>query len=188
MQIRSFIAGFFYLASLAYTPASFSETLLEVGIHLGGDELITHNYTNGAKDSLKAGEIFSLSIGGTKSFTPKIEGQLSFGVKSDFVHSTEKEVDWVRYPLNSILFYRADKYRIGLGLTVHFSPKLKGTGVASNISESFKDAIGGIVEVDRRLSKIYLWGLRYTNITYESNQGGRKVSGNSLGILLIAIL
>jgi len=173
---------------LIYGPATLAETLLEAGVHSGGDELIIDNYSNGAKDSSNAGDLFSFAIGGTKSFTKNIEGQLSIGVKSNIINTTEPEVTWVRYPLNAIVFYRSETYRIGLGITTHFSPKLKGNGVASNISEGYKDAIGGLFEVDFTINKHFLWGIRYTSINYESNLRNRNVKGNSLGLLIIALI
>lgn len=173
---------------LTYAPTSYSETLLEAGIHLGGSELITQNYANGAKDSIKAGDLFSLSIGGMKSYTNNIEGQLSFGVKSDDVHSTDADVTWVRYPLNSMVFYRGNTYRIGLGVTIHFSPNVKGTGVASNISQRFQNSLGALLEFDYKINKSFFWGLRYTSIDYKPHAGGRHVNGDSIGLLIIALL
>ena len=182
------MARLLLITFLLYGPAALAETLLEAGIHAGGDELIIDNYSNGAKDSSDAGNLFSFAIGGTKSFTNNIEGQLSIGIKSNIISTTEPEVIWIRHPLNAMFFYRTETYRVGLGLTTHLSPKLKGNGVASNISESYKDAIGGLFEVDFTIDKHFLWGIRYTNIKYESNLRDRSVNGNSLGLLIIALL
>lgn len=184
---NSLMSKIIFIIFLAYAPASFSETLLEAGIHMGGDELIIDNYSNGAKDSAKAGNLFSFAIGGMKSFAEKFEAQLSIGIKSDIITSGEPEITWIRYPLNAMVFYRAESYRIGLGLTDHLSPKIEGNGIASNISETYKDAIGALLEVDIQINTSFLWGLRYTNITYESRMRNRSVDGNSLGLLIIAL-
>lgn len=177
-----------FIVLLTYAPASFAETLLEAGIHLGGDELIIENYSDGSKDSSKAGNLFSLALGGTKPFAKNIDGQFSIGIKSDIINSADPEVTWVRYPVNAMFFYRRETYRIGLGLTAHLSPKLKGNGVASNIATSFKDALGGLIEVDFNIDNTFLWGVRFTNIKYETTQGDRSVNGNSLGLLIIALI
>ena len=188
MTNRSLTAKILFIILLMYGPTSFAETLIEAGVHLGGNELIIENYSNGANDSAKGGGLFSFAMGGTKSFTKNIDGQLSIGIRSDIINSGDPEVTWVRYPLNAMLFYRKETYRIGLGLTAHLSPKVEGNGVANNISENYKDAIGGLLEVDFSINKTFLWGLRYTNIKYESDRRDRSVSGNSFGILLIALL
>ena len=185
---KYYMAKLLILALLVYVPTSFAETIVEVGVHFGGDELIVDNYSNGGKDSSKAGNLFSFAMGGTKSFSKNIDGQLSIGIRSDIVNSSNPEVTWIRYPLNAILFYRKENYRIGLGLTTHLSPKLEGNGVASNISETYKDALGGLVEVNFNLNKTFLWGLRYTNIKNESDRRDRSVSGSSLGVLFIALI
>ena len=182
------MAKLLFIVLLTYGSASFAETLIEVGIHLGGDELIIESYSNGAKDSSTGGNLFSFAMGGTKSFAKNIDGQLSIGVKSDIINTGDPEVTWVRYPLNATVFYRSEEYRIGLGLTAHLAPKLEGDGVASNISENFKDALGGLVEINFNINKTILWGLRYTNIKYESDRRDRSVSGNSVGVLIVALI
>lgn len=170
------------------TAVASAETLIEVGIHTGGDELIIENYSNGAKTSADAGGLFSFAMGGTKSFSDRIDGQFSIGIKSDIINTTDPEVTWVRYPINTTIFYRRDKYRIGLGLTAHLSPSLKGNGVAGNISENFKHALGALLEVNFKIDNYFLWGFRYTNITYNSNRRNRSVSGDSLGVMVIALI
>lgn len=184
----SIITSALFIVLLAYSHASFSEALVEVGIHLGGDELIIEDYSNGAKNSAKAGNLFSFAIGGVKSFSDTIDGQLSIGIKSDIIKTDNPEVVWIRYPINAMLFYGRENYRVGLGLTAHLSPKLKGNGVASNISENYKDAIGGLFEIDFTIDTTFKWGLRFTNIKYDSKLRDRSVSGNSLGILMIALI
>lgn len=179
---------YFLIFLLTYIPSSYAQTLIEAGIHYGGDELVTTNFTNGQRISDRAGNLFSLAFGGTKAYSDTVVGQFSIGAKTDIVNNSNPEVTWVRFPLNTTLFYRQAKYRVGLGLTVHFSPKLKGTGVASNITTDFKDAIGGIFEVDFNIGKTFLWGLRYTRIDYQSKIGDRRMNGDSLGLLIIALL
>lgn len=173
---------------LAYGPTALAETLIEAGIHYGGDQVIQGNYSSGAKDSSKAGGLFSLSLGGTKSFANNIEWQLSLGIKSDIINPGSPEVTWVRYPVNGMVFYRDESYRVGLGITAHLAPKLEGDGVASNISQDFRNAIGGLFEIDFTIDDTFLWGIRYTVITYKTSQGDRNINGDSLGLLLIALL
>jgi len=189
MKKRVFLAGTLLLiVILTYSRASFADTIVEVGFHLGGDELIQEPYTNGETGSLKAGNMFSFYLGGLKQYTEQFEGQFSLGIKSDVIYSGDVEVSWVRYPLNAMLFYRAEKFRVGLGVTNHFSPKVKGNDFASNVTQSYKDALGAEFEVDFNLKPGFLWGIRFTKIEYETTAGDRIVNGDSVGVLLIAQL
>lgn len=165
-----------------------ADSIIELGIHFGGDELIYEQYGNGDKDTMKAGELFSFDFGRLYQLSPSWETQLTFGIKSDAIFDQEVEVSWVRYPLNGLLFYRMAKARVGLGATYHFSPQLQGSGDASNIGEKYHDALGGLLEIDFVRSKKFLWGIRFTFIEYESKKDGHVVDGSSIGFLIIAQL
>lgn len=180
--------GFLLIVTILCSQTAVAEVIVELGVNFGGTELITEPDTNGNRDTFRAGERLSFAIGGTKHYTPEIEGQFSLGVKSDVVESMDKEVSWVRYPVNGLLFYRAEKFRLGLGLTYHFSPNISGSGTAGNISQRYEDALGTLLELDFNLTQGFMWGLRYTYIEYEPADGGAAVDGESIGVLLIVQL
>lgn len=165
-----------------------ADTIIELGIHGGGDELINEPYTNGAQDSIKAGGMFSFAFGRLYQVNPSWETQLTFGVKSDAKYDQDIKVSWVRYPLNYLIFYRMSDVRVGLGATYHFSPKLKGSGLADNIGEKYKGAMGALLEIDFIHSYKFLLGMRLTLIDYQSKHDGHVVDGNSIGFLIIAQL
>jgi hypothetical protein len=180
----SFMSKFLLVFVLFYAPSLAAKTLVEAGLHYGGDELVV----NDPRYSGRAGNMFSFALGGMKSYSPHIEGQFSIGTKSDIIHSRDPEITWSRIPLNTMLFYRYKRFRLGLGLTVHFSPKLKGSGTASNVTTDFKHAIGGLFEVDFDINETFLWGIRYTRINYHTQSDNRRVNGDSVGLLIIALL
>ena len=182
------IGSLLILFSIAYSQVAYSDMIIEAGFHLGGDELIQESYTNGETGSLKAGNMFSFDFGPLKQFSESFEAQLTLGIKSDVIYSGDVEVSWIRYPLNALFFYRAEKYRLGLGATYHLSPKVKGQDFASNVSQAYKNALGALLEIDFDIKPGFMWGLRYTRIDYETEEGDRVVDGNSLGILIIAQL
>ena len=189
MNTRKISAGsLLLLIALAYSQVACSDMIIEAGFHLGGDELLQEPYSNGEKGSLKAGNMFSFDLGPLKQFSEQFEAQFTFGIKSDVIYSGEIEVSWIRYPFNAIFFYRGEEYRLGLGATYHYSPKVKGQDFASNVSQTYKNAFGALLEVDFDIKPGFMWGLRYTLIDYETEQGDRVVDGNSLGILIIAQL
>lgn len=165
-----------------------ADSIIELGIHFGGDELIYHQYENGDKDTMKAGQRFSFDVGRLYHLTPQWETQLTFGVKSDAKYDSNTEISWVRYPLNGLLFHRMSAMRVGIGATYHFSPKLKGSGYAATNQESYEDALGALLELDVIQSRKFLWGVRITLIEYKSKKDGHIVDGSSLGFLIIAQL
>ena len=172
---------------LAVQPVQ-ADSIIELGIHFGGDELVYEHYENGKKDSIKAGEMWSFDFGRLYQFSPSWEVQLTFGVKSDAKYDYNTEVTWVRYPLNGQFFYRMNSIRFGLGVTRHFQPKLEGSGYAANVNESYEDATGGLIELDVIYSEKFLWGVRITSIEYRSKKDGHVVDGSSIGFLIIAQL
>ena len=137
---------------------------------------------------MKAGEQFSFDFGRLWQLSSSWETQLTFGVKSDAIYDNDLKVIWVRYPLNSMMFYRMQKARVGFGLTVHIAPELKGSGLAGNIGEKYDNALGGLLELDFIQNEKFLWGIRLTFIEYQSQKDSHVVDGSSVGLLIIAQL
>ncbi|MDH5444261.1 MAG: hypothetical protein OEY52_01820 [Gammaproteobacteria bacterium] len=173
---------------LLLMPHALADSIVELGIHFGGDEVVQEPYTNGQIDSIKAGELFSFDVGRLLSHSPNWESQITFGIKSDAKYDRDVEISWVRYPLNGIIFYRMQYMRVGVGATIHFSPKLQGGGHAGNVSEEYKNAPGGLLELDVIYNEKFLWGVRLTFIEYESTKTGRVIDGSSIGFLIIGQL
>ncbi len=171
------------------TPQSVSaDTIIEMGVHFGGDELIYESYDNGDKDTMKAGELFSFGFGRLYQLSSSWETQLTFGIKSDAKYDQDVNISWVRYPLNGLIFYRMTGIRVGMGVTYHLSPNLQGSGHAGNIGEKYNNALGGLMEIDFIKNKRFLWGIRLTLIEYESKKDSHVVDGSSIVFLIIAQL
>lgn len=173
------------LLAVCFAKPAHSDMIFEAGIHHGGAELIQNTYSDGRLGSISAGEMFSFAFGPLFHMSPRWGLQTTIGAKTDADYATDADVKWVRYPFNAILFYSGDSYRIGLGATYHLSPSLKGSGVASNVSQEYKDAAGQIIEIDFRRTSRFLWGIRFTRVEYESAQGNNVIDGNSVGLLII---
>jgi len=188
MRHNLFSLALVLFVSNTIIPSSFAEVLLEAGIHTGGDEITLLDNSNTVIESTRAGSKYTLNIGGTKSFTDNVEAQFSLGIKSDASYSADKEASWVRYPLNAMLFYRTNKFRVGLGATAHFYPEFKVSGTTQNVSTKYEDAIGALFEIDYRLDSVFHLGLRYTDINYVSETNGQSFDGSSVGLLLIVLI
>ena len=155
--------------------------VVRIGIDFGGDKLAGATFTNGSTDTIKAGELIYLGAGLsviTDSKDIEVEATLSY--KNDSINASNGKIDWTRFPLDALVFYRMPKFRMGGGLTYHLSPKLSGSGVASNINGNFDDSLGFLLEGDYLVTQKVNVGLRYTNIKYKI--GGASIDGSSIGI------
>ncbi len=155
--------------------------VVRIGFDFGGDKLAGATFTNGSTDTIKAGELIYLGAGLsviTDSKDIEVEATLSY--KNDSINASNGKIDWTRFPLDALVFYRMPKFRMGGGLTYHLSPKLSGSGVASNINGNFDDSLGFLLEGDYLVTQKVNVGLRYTNIKYKVS--GASIDGSSIGI------
>jgi hypothetical protein len=153
----------------------------KIGFDFGGDKLATAQFTNGSSDSIKAGELAYLGVGGsfiTDSRDIEVEVTLSYKFRN--ISANNGDIKFTRYPLETLVFYRFPKYRLGGGLTYHLSPKVSGSGVASNINGSFDDSLGFVLQGDYLITQKVSVGARYTNIKYKV--GGASFDGSSVGV------
>jgi hypothetical protein len=178
------ISGLFCLSSIQTANADF-KWLIRGGMDLGGDELAHAYFTNGNTDKIHAGEMLGVAGGGVYSpspFTqPGLETELTLGWKFDSITGKNGSIDWDRYPLEVLEFYRVSTWRFGGGLTYHMNPTLTSDGVAANIGTvSFDDALGVVGEIDYLTDTGLLIGGRLTMIDYKARN--QTVSGNSIGV------
>lgn len=177
------ISGLFCLTSMHTANADF-KWLVRGGIDLGGDELARAYFTNGGDDEIHAGEMLSIAAGGVYSavpFTqPGLETEVTIGWKFDSITGKNGSIDWDRYPLEVLEFYRVGIWRFGGGLAYHMNPTLTSEGVAANLGTvSFDDALGVVGEIDYLTDTGLLLGGRVTIIDYKARN--QTASGNSIG-------
>ncbi len=139
---------------------------LKAGFDFGGDTLVTVVFTDGSTKSINANE--GLYFGGGVSIlsdSKDIETEVSLSYKFTGINASNGSVDWTRFPLEVLVFYRLPQFRVGGGLTYHLSPKLSGSGPAGNINTKFDDSAGFVLQADYLLQKITV-RLRYTSLEY----------------------
>ncbi len=154
--------------------------MLKAGFDVGGDTLVTAVFTDGSTKSIKANEGFYFGGGASiLSDSKDIEGEVSLSYKFASINASNGTIDWTRYPLDVLVFYRLPQFRLGGGLTYHLSPKLSGSGPAGNISTKFDDSAGFVLQADYLLQKI-TFGLRYTSLQYKV--GGASAKSDGVGI------
>lgn len=160
-------------------------------LEFGGDKLVDVTYSDGSKSNIEAGRGIILAGGAVVNFTETtphtFEVQGTFGIKwTSTKQATNGEVDFYRWPLELLSFYRntENNFRLGGGVTYQLGNELKGSKDASAISTKLKNALGFVVQGDYFIgaaSNMAL-GLRYTTIQYETENFGGSASGNSFGL------
>jgi hypothetical protein len=178
------VLGLVLMVAAAVPVASLAadvRPVVRIGFDFGGDKLAGATFTNGSSDTIKAGELLYLG-GGLSVITDSkdIEVEVTLSYKNDSINASNGKIDWTRYPLDALVFYRMTKFRVGGGLTYHIGPKLSGSGVASNVNGNFDDSLGFLLEGDYLVTQKVNVGLRYTNIKYKT--GGASIDGSSVGI------
>ena len=185
------LLGLFIVFSGFSAQANSISPLLSVGYEGGGETLVKVIYTDGSTSEINAGQGFMLTGGAifdlTQTQPHKFELQTTLGWKwATTKRASNAEISWTRFPIDVLSFYRNVEmnYRLGGGITYHFSNDFKATGDASRFSTKFNNALGFVVQGDYFLSeeRNIGVGLRATMIKYKAN--GISANGNSFGIHL----
>ncbi|MGA9852911.1 MAG: hypothetical protein WBR15_08285 [Gammaproteobacteria bacterium] len=147
---------------------------LDAGLTGGGDKLATVTFTNGDTSSIYAGNAVFADMGFLIDFSASNWSLKStLGAAYTGVAARNATISFSRYPLDVIGLYNYGRNYFGFGVTYHMSPRLDMDGYAPNVD--FDNSAGWLLEY-----RYWLFGVRYTNITYRSSQG--NVNGNSLGL------
>jgi len=157
--------------------------MIKAAADFGGDTLVTVEFTDGSRQSIKANEL--LSLGGGVSIVNDagdIEAELSLSYKFAVVTASNGDVTFSRFPLDAMVFYRLPELRLGGGLTYHLGPELKGSGVVSGLNVSFDDALGLLLQADYRITPKINLGIRYTSLDYKLHVGGASATARSNGV------
>jgi len=148
------------------------QPMVKAGIDFGGDTVVTVLFTNGSTQSIKAND--GAYIGGGVSYLSDdktLQGELTLAYKTDSIDASNGSVEFTRYPLEALLFYREQAFRLGGGFTYHLSPRIKGSGIVGNANVDLKDAPGAILQADYRVWRELAVGLRYTILEYKATNG-----------------
>ena len=162
----------------------------KIGYEFGGDDLATVTFTNGRTETLNAGEGLVAGIGASILNDAKtLELEVMASAKFQFIHGSNGDLTWRRFPVDVLGFYRFKHLRIGGGLTYHLAPKVSGSGVAGGATHEYDAALGYVLQADWLFSgadsgKGAYVGLRYTNLEYELKGGGFTASADSVGLSL----
>ena len=188
MNLRSLRALAFMLAVVTPFASGAAEIrpMIKVGVDTGGDTLITQVFPDGEVETISANQGFYAGGGvSVTRFYRDLELEVSLTFKYTTAYGSAGQVDWTRYPLDVLVFYRWARWRAGGGLTYHIGPRLKGSGDAGGLNVRFDNALGFALQADYRITDQFTAGVRYTAMEYETGSNPATTTRSSgLGITL----
>jgi hypothetical protein len=166
--------------------ASFIKPLLQIGFTGGGDELVTIEHEYSRNYTIDAGDSFFIEAGmAIENPVTNFETQLFVGYKFDTDTAGNGDITWDAIPITALGLFNFQGWKFGGGITYHISPELSGDFAGDlHIRDEFEDAIGGIIQVQYEIAKVFSIGLRGTFIEYQlKRDNNQKANGNSLGVV-----
>jgi opacity protein-like surface antigen len=159
--------------------------LLGAGLTFGGDTLITVPFSDGSTDDIKAGGLVHLYGGGEYRLSDTFALQATVGYHvNDTRAASNGSVRFTRIPVDLLaLFSVTDKVRLGAGAQFVSGAELKGSGVASNISQKYDSTTGAIVEGEYLFTPHTGLKLRYVSEKFTPEGGGSKIDGSHVGVM-----
>lgn len=153
-----------------------AKLLIEAGIEYGGDEILQVFFTNGEDQTMRAGQGGYINVGGELqlSSVKQLIVRASIGIKYSTTAADNANIRLTRFPVHLTPFWKINNdFRLGIGITTHLSPKLKGDGFIPDIA--YTSTVGPRFEFG------YKWiALTYTAISYE-DEFGKSFSASSIG-------
>ena len=159
--------------------------LIGNGLTYGGDNLVTVPLSDSSQDVFKAGGLVYTYGGVEYRLTDKVALQTTLGYHLNYARaSSDGKLRFTRMPVDMLALYSiSDKIRVGGGAQFVYSPELKGTGVASNVSQKYDSTLGAVVEGEYLFTPHIGVKLRYVAEKFKPNDGGASVDGSHAGVL-----
>lgn len=137
------------------------------------------------KQEIEAGTGIGADIGIEFDNTVELENwktQLLLGYKVNAISTSNVSIDISRVTLSAIELYDFSAVELGLGVTYHFSPTLKGDGFLKVLEIDLENAFGAIFQVGYRLNSQATLGVKAVLINYEEPFFHSDIKGSSVGI------
>ena len=156
--------------------------VLSMGLTGGGDTIARYRVEFFGEETdadVDAGDVFFF-YGGAKLFWPNSNLGLTIqgGLFGGGVGNYDERADFTRWPVEIIGTYETERWRLGAGVTRHFSPTFEEEGVGDNKLE-FDDADGTLFQLEYKINNVAI-GLRHVQIDYEI--GVAKLAGDHWGV------
>lgn len=162
--------------------------LFRGGFDFGGAKLIELRSTDGDSATLKAGQLVWCGVGFLFQAAAPWSLDATIGYKGDGRSGSTGSAGFARFPLDIILSFAARGHRLGVGSTIHFSPKFTcDAGVCGVAVEIPLDTSIGLLAqwaYGIRRSKYGMeLGARYTRLSYQG-KGIDSFDGSSFGFFV----
>lgn len=178
MRLLAFIAAAF----IGTAQAADIRPLLRLGYDFGGRTIVVAEFTNGDTETIGANEGFYIG-GGVAALSENIELNLTLAYKFATIEARNGDIEWTRWPVEALAFYRMPRFRAGGGLTYHLAPTLDGDGAAESLEVRFRNALGLVLQADWRITQGMSLGARYTHLTYKAKDPAEEdARANGWGI------
>jgi len=166
--------------------------MIQMGYDWGGTTLATV-YHDGDYDQrtkkIRAGQGLSFEAGAIiDSSSSNMELRFLIGYKFDSDSASNGDVTWDSIPFTGLAMFKANKWRFGGGVTYHLNPELSGGFGGNNVSNQdaeYKNAFGGVAQIQYMATNSFGIGINGTFIEYElKSDSSYKIKGNSIGFVL----
>ncbi|MEE9492252.1 MAG: hypothetical protein V3W04_02580 [Gammaproteobacteria bacterium] len=166
------------------------------GVTGGGEKLATveleydsggssnEDITSGGRITLTGGLIIPTP-------DPSFDLQVSFGWHTHAIFTSDDNIDFSRWPVEGLVFYKHRNYRFGSGITYHINPELDLQDINQPVYK-FKNAPGWVFEAGYSLNgwqnSGFALGARFVLIDYELESVdnfdvvSEELDGNHFGI------
>ncbi|SFV53619.1 hypothetical protein MNB_SV-12-1786 [hydrothermal vent metagenome] len=159
--------------------------LIQIGFESGGDELVTIDHYYESDYTIDAGDGFRFELGmAIDDPLGELEIQFLAGYKFDSNSADNGSISWSMIPLTAIGFVKIPQWKFGAGLTYHINPELDGSFGNEDIKDEFKNALGGVMQIQYEPVDAFALGLRATFIDYKlQRDNSQTANGNSIGLI-----
>jgi hypothetical protein len=134
----------------------------ELGLSAGGDTIGSIVFVSGEQQEIEAGDGASFGGGVVQRIDDRFGIKYTASYKISFSAASNADVVKSVLPIDIVPYYRSGDHKVGLGLSLHLSPKVDWDWLAPE--QDFDDATGLTLEYAfRRFS------FSYTDIDYETD-------------------
>ncbi|SFV69980.1 hypothetical protein MNB_SV-14-1467 [hydrothermal vent metagenome] len=185
------------LTFLTFSFINASNTLnpiLQIGYDFGGTTLATvehDGYYDSSINKVRAGQGLSFEAGAVVD-SPDLELQFLVGYRFDNESASNGDVTWDVIPFTAIAMFKSYRWKFGGGLTYHLNPSLEGSFIGydrdgdyfhDKADDEYENAIGGVAQMQYRVTDNFSVGLKGTFIEYKlKSDNSLTAKGNSIGV------
>jgi hypothetical protein len=140
------------------------------GLAIGGTEMDLVEREDG--QTLSAGGLFYLDAGLVYGFVGfPIDVQTSLGFKGDTMTASNGDASFTRFTSQLLAFYRVGQFRLGGGMSYHFSPEYEDeVDDYSTQRIEYESAAGVLLQGDYAFNDYFMLGARMEVIKYQASK------------------